>query len=757
MSSTIRPLSALALAALAALGLASTPVTQAAALGGGLQQLVHEHEASDPRLPKHLGLHIASKAGEPLVHVHLMKGVDTPKVMAALKAAGLKVTAVHKLDASHLEGFVSLKAARALANVPGVRSINAVQRPIKFAGSVQSQAVALQKADLVQARGVDGTGIKIGALSDSYDACTSCFTDAAGDIATGDLPAGGVTVLTDLAAGGGEDEGRAMLQLVHDVAPGAQLAFSTAFNGEVDFANQILALRTTFGADVIVDDVFYFDEPFYSDGILAQAVDQVSALGAAYFSSAGNNGLMGYEATYSPVSYADAVKAFAHGAGNIQLDQIPEALRPQSIHMFSGATPLGNKSSLYTRITTAGDNRFSIQWDEPFYMGKVQTDYNVYVFDKNGNWMDPNSAAFPGFYTLDDNTQTDAAFEFMELLPFAGDIQGGASASDYQVVIGKMNNGPATRIKYIVENGLAASQYENAPTTGGHSAAKGGQGVAAMYYAIPRFPEDFSSPGPVTILFDNAGNRLASPEVRQSPEITAADGVDNTFFGFDADLNGLPNFFGTSAAAPDAAAVAALVLQAAGGPGSMAPASVYSVMQDTATRVPLPTNRITAKASAGPVTLGARGVWTRWEDYFGLRNDDPSRTVKSVMLDATPTGLQFSSNLLRFHIEGDTNGVTTSDVTVTESADFKQYTLTFAPGKFAPGGAFRFGTSIFAAIQGSTQEDPDRLRGMTVTVTMDDNSVYTGTVTAGEATPINRFTGHGLVNAARAVHAVTHP
>src|SRR6202041_1444323 len=84
------------------------------------------------------------------------------------------------------------------------------------------------------------------------------------------------------------DEGRAMLQIVHDVAPGASLAFYTADDSEADFASGIGKLAAA-GAKVIADDVGYFDEPFYQDGILAQAVDAVEAQGVTYVSAAGND------------------------------------------------------------------------------------------------------------------------------------------------------------------------------------------------------------------------------------------------------------------------------------------------------------------------------------------------------------------------------------------------------------------------------------------------------------------------------------
>ena len=753
---SVKHLSILALACSAALA-ASSSQAQPAVMAAGLKQLVAESDAADPRLTKHLRLHVTDRAGVPLVHVHLSDGADPAAALAKLKASGFQVTSVSAQDPRHIEGFMPLQKATTVAAVPGVKSVYAVQRPIRYAGAVQSQAVALQKADVAQSLGFDGTGIRVGALSDSFDACATCSIHAANDIASGDLPAGGVTVLADLTpADGGEDEGRAMLQLIHDVAPGAQLGFATAFNGEVDFANQILALRSSFGADVIVDDVGYFDEPMYSDGLLAQTVDQVASMGAAYYSSAGNNGLEAYEATYRPVPFALAKRLLTLGAGNLKLDQIPAAIRPQSIHVFAGDTADGLAVSLSQKFSTVADNRMSFQWDEPFFQGKVKTDFNVYVFDADGNWMDPASPAFPGFYSTDDNTQTDEAFEFIELLPVAGEIHGGANATTYQIVIGKMNDGPATHVKYIVDNALGVSQFQGAPAIFGHAAASHGQAVAATYYAIPNFPEDFSASGPVTIYFDNEGNRLREPVVRAVPQITAADGVDTTFFGFDSDANGLPNFFGTSAAAPDAAATAALVLQAAGGPGSLKPAALYRVLQSTAKPIPVPNDRSVAAAVAGPVGFDIKGDWTRWFNEFGLALDPFTQAgVSTVVLDLADTGLTFSQNLARFNI-GDSKGISATDVAVSVSPDGKVYTLTFAPGAFRAGDWFRFGTSVFNPLQGSTQMDPDRFRGMKITVTLANGQTFTSTVHAPGKVAVNRFTGAGLVDAAAAVRQVKH-
>src|SRR5438552_5216266 len=140
----------------------------------------------------------------------------------------------------------------------------------------------------------DGSGVKIGVLSNGV-------TNLAASQARGDL--GPVTVLPGQAGSG--DEGTAMLEIIHDLAPGAQLYFATGFTSITSFADNIRALRVA-GCDIIVDDVFYFVESPFQDGQLdrnghlrttnmnggavIQAVKDVIEDGALYFSAAGNSG-----------------------------------------------------------------------------------------------------------------------------------------------------------------------------------------------------------------------------------------------------------------------------------------------------------------------------------------------------------------------------------------------------------------------------------------------------------------------------------
>jgi hypothetical protein len=125
----------------------------------------------------------------------------------------------------------------------GVRSLSAVIQPIHYVGAVTTQGFYQHNVDKIASR-FDGTGISIGVLSDTFNAAGGPIT-AETDISTGDLPGPGlgnsnpVTVLQESDTPFPTDEGRAMLQIVHDLAPKAKLAFATADGGPVNFSNNI--------------------------------------------------------------------------------------------------------------------------------------------------------------------------------------------------------------------------------------------------------------------------------------------------------------------------------------------------------------------------------------------------------------------------------------------------------------------------------------------------------------------------------------
>ena len=138
----------------------------------------------------------------------------------------------------------------AIANIQAVIAPSVVSN-----GAAQAMLVSLAS----KAYGVTGAGIKIGILSDSFN----LKSGYAADVANGSLSAG-ATILKE-GPSGSSDEGQAMAELIHKVAPNAQIDFYSAFYGEADFANGIAAL-TAAGCNVIVDDVTYLTEPFFQTG-----------------------------------------------------------------------------------------------------------------------------------------------------------------------------------------------------------------------------------------------------------------------------------------------------------------------------------------------------------------------------------------------------------------------------------------------------------------------------------------------------------
>ena len=402
-------------------------------------------------------------------------------------------------------------------------------------GSVTTEGDLTHRAfDARGTFGVNGAGLKIGVLSDGV-------TNLALSQATGDLPPTCgtppcVTVLPGQTGSG--DEGTAMMEIIHDMAPGASLYFATAFNGITSFAQNIRDLRAA-GCDIIVDDVFYFVESAFQDGqaasivsntnggVVIQAVNDVVADGALYFSSAGNEGSL------------DAVNS---GTYEADFNPVPATapLPTGNVHSFAG-TPF-NPSPFPGAATV-------LHWADP--LGASSNDYDLYA-------LDPTAATVVAAST---NVQNGTQDPFEEVQTF--------NLGTRFVVFQKP--GAANRFFHL-ESLEGTLQVATSGETHGHSAASGAYTVAATP-AVGPFPnpfnaanltEFFSSDGPRHIFFHGDGTAItpgnfssSGGTVLNKPDITAADGVSVTGVG------GFPSpFFGTSAAAPSAAAVAALVKSA---------------------------------------------------------------------------------------------------------------------------------------------------------------------------------------------------
>src|SRR5215218_7025354 len=550
---------------------------------------------------------------------------------ADLRQAGARIVSA---NASTQSATLSVLPARLpdVAATPWVRAVWQVRSPVVRTPAGQCEGGAKISEGLGQLRVDDargafelrGKGQTVGVLSDSFDVANGTATDAHGDVLSGDLPGPAGTCegqqlpVDVLAEGPAEwgDEGRGMLQIVHDLAPHASLAFATAVDSEESFAENIerLARPTSeggAGAGTIVDDVAWFEEPFFQDGPIAVAIEDAAAAGVTYLSAAGNE-IASWEAPAfrDSLGCPETVAKLAGLEGTHCLDFDPEA----TIDRTFGIT------------VSAGEVlTVDLQWAEPWF--GVGSDLDAFLLSETGKLLTASS---------EENAGASGTQRPVEIVQWENTS---TVAKSVRLVVNRFS-GATPRLKFILlqnGGGVTATEYPEAsgedvvgPAIYGHAASAAAIAVAAVPFNNSAKVERYSSRGPVTHYFgpvegSTPAAPLGSPEVLAKPDLAATDCGATTFF---ASLSaGVWRFCGTSAAAPHAAAAAALVRQAK---PTLPEQQVRAALTDTAVPV-----------GAFPATAAGAGLLDAFAAIDGLPGpieggDGPSGQVPA--LEEDPAG-----------------------------------------------------------------------------------------------------------------------
>jgi len=504
--------------------------------------------------------------GRVQVDVHFNCSAAAPT--QALAAAGLSINAsVHVPPLCVVQGWIAPNAVSSLASLPNVLRVEVPKyalrrKPHSVAPAVKAQRAApltqgggstidgnaisiMRVQQYISSSGVTGKGVTIGVMSDNV---TSLSTIQG----RGELPA--VTVVPSSPDGSlnstAGDEGTMMLEEVYAVAPGANLAFCSPENdvGYVGCLSQLIAA----GASILVDDLAFFPEDLLSSNSeTATAVQNVLSANpnVALFSVTENFNGSYWEGAYTPMA------ASAAGVGVTSLQCTDTSTNTtQTDNYIESFGSVG-----YAQLTASASDGYPaiFQWGDPF--NENASNFDLYLYDSNGNGT---CAMFAGA----------SATQFFNELQLDG---------TYYVFIGTPDQSLAGKFLklWIGGDGLSdvtpsSSGSEISPQIFVPNVVKVGATNAAD--GVGNTLESFSGIGPINLLFP-AALQL------QAPFVVSLDGnyVDANGTTFDdSSTDGL--FYGTSAAAPNAAAVAALIRSAF---PSLTPTQLTSALEGGATAI----------------------------------------------------------------------------------------------------------------------------------------------------------------------------
>ncbi|MFA5375263.1 MAG: S8 family serine peptidase [Dehalococcoidia bacterium] len=421
-----------------------------------------------------------------------------------LKSLGMNIQIILP-EYGIVEGDLPYDIVETVASLDFVKHVGTPGYPIYNTGFFTSTGDSVLQADTARSTfGINGSGSKIGVMSDGVDHLAASVNSPGGD-----LPSN-----IDVVKNGSGDEGTAMLEIIYDLAPGANLAFYGP-NTSSDMIFGIGVLEAA-GCNIIVDDITFLDEPKFEDGPIAQRACEFVNEGGVYVTSAGNSRLGHYNHQYVRAT-GTLGYTYAHNYGSRDLGN-------------TFTIPNGG----YIIVVLQWNNQWGLSGDD-FDLALLWSS-NGSLITGSGDTQDGDDDPWEGFYWSNDTGYSVSVF--VAILEYALTSDPSSIMLDYTVY----NNFYPPSLQYNTTSDSVI----------GHAAVEEILSTAAVDAATPSTVESYSSCGPGTIYFP-------SYQQRQVPNITGTDGVQ-TVTGF---LGYFSNpFYGTSAAAPHIAAIAALVWDA---------------------------------------------------------------------------------------------------------------------------------------------------------------------------------------------------
>jgi subtilisin family serine protease len=310
-----------------------------------------------------------------------------------LASLSINPTDIDSLSLS-MQAWVPVNLLDTLASLPFIKSLEVITPAIQLGcGHVHPLAGERIRSDVSKTlwSNANGHGISVGVLSDD---CGESEYLLESRFLSGELPF--VSALDDDYRGIRTHEGLAMMEIIAGIAHSSGLLFATGQGGIIRFANNIRRLANS-GCRIITDDIFYPQEPAFSQGDYIGSVINyaVGSKNVVYIAAAGNFAKEVYSFQFNPTGGAST---FGGCIGS-------------PTHLFSSVST--DPSFVDDIVLTPGKHvTVALYWDDPD--DDVQNDFDLYLVDRNStvNVSQTNSAS--------DNPITGAVREVLDYINTTG-------------------------------------------------------------------------------------------------------------------------------------------------------------------------------------------------------------------------------------------------------------------------------------------------------------------------------------------------